>query len=90
MGHLQIRKGAFKGSIRCLIRWAIRNRTGMIFQEVANRMGANWNYSHPCEIMDEAASLAALFAGVSYDRLEGFNSQVWPVHKRWNGYTSTI
>ncbi|WP_458352367.1 formate dehydrogenase subunit alpha [Peribacillus frigoritolerans] len=52
-----------------------------IFQEVANRMGANWNYSHPSEIMDEAASLAVLFAGVSYGRLEGFNSQVWPVHK---------
>ncbi|PLT28824.1 formate dehydrogenase subunit alpha [Peribacillus deserti] len=52
-----------------------------IFQEVANRMGAGWNYSHPSEIMDEAASLAVIFEGVSYDRLEGFNSQVWPVHK---------
>ncbi|MDQ0220625.1 formate dehydrogenase subunit alpha [Peribacillus cavernae] len=50
-----------------------------IFQELANRFGANWNYKHPSEIMDEAASLAPLFAGVSYERLEGWNSLVWPV-----------
>jgi len=42
-------------------------------------MGANWNYKHPSEIMDEAASLATIFSGVSYDRLEGWDSQVWPV-----------
>jgi formate dehydrogenase major subunit len=52
-----------------------------IIQEVANRLGANWNYRHPSEIMDEAASLAPLFAGVSYERLEGWNSQLWPVSK---------
>lgn len=50
-----------------------------IIQEVANRLGANWNYTHPGEIMKEAASLAPLFAGVSYEHLEGWNSQVWPV-----------
>ncbi|MFC3884481.1 formate dehydrogenase subunit alpha [Bacillus songklensis] len=50
-----------------------------IIQEIANRLGANWNYTHPSEIMAEAASLAPLFAGVSYKRLEGWNSQVWPV-----------
>ncbi|WCK55290.1 formate dehydrogenase subunit alpha [Aneurinibacillus sp. Ricciae_BoGa-3] len=51
----------------------------MIIQEVANRLGAGWNYTHPGEIMAEAASLAPLFAGVSYERLEGWNSQLWPV-----------
>lgn len=50
-----------------------------IIQMVANAMGANWNYKHPSEIMDEASVLAPLFAGVSYERLEGWNSQVWPV-----------
>ncbi|MDQ0208900.1 formate dehydrogenase subunit alpha [Alkalicoccobacillus murimartini] len=50
-----------------------------IIMEVANRMGAEWSYSHPSEIMDEAASLAPLFAGVSYERLEGYNSLQWPV-----------
>ncbi|MBR8658427.1 formate dehydrogenase subunit alpha [Brevibacillus sp. NL20B1] len=51
-----------------------------IIQEVAKRMGFDWNYSHPGEIMDEIASLTPFFAGVSYDRLEGWNSLVWPVH----------
>jgi formate dehydrogenase major subunit len=50
-----------------------------IIQLIANRMGANWNYTHPSEIMDEVARLTPLFAGVSYDRLEGFNSLQWPV-----------
>lgn len=52
-----------------------------IFQEVANRLGANWNYKDPSEIMAEAASLVPIFAGVSYERLEGWNSLVWPVTK---------
>jgi formate dehydrogenase major subunit len=51
-----------------------------IIQLIANRMGGNWNYTHPSEIMDEVARLTPLFAGVSYDRLEGFASQQWPVH----------
>ncbi|WP_376739732.1 formate dehydrogenase subunit alpha [Bacillus canaveralius] len=50
-----------------------------IFQDLANRLGANWKYEHPGEIMEEVAKLAPLFAGVSYDRLEGWNSQLWPV-----------
>ncbi len=50
-----------------------------ILTELANRLGANWKYEHPSEIMAEAASLATLFAGVSYGRLEGYNSLQWPV-----------
>lgn len=53
----------------------------LIFQELANLLGADWHYEHPSEIMKEAASLAPFFAGVNYDKLEGFNSQVWPVAK---------
>lgn len=41
----------------------------MIIRDLANKMGANWNYAHPSEIMAEAASLSPLFAGVSYERL---------------------
>jgi formate dehydrogenase major subunit len=51
-----------------------------IIQLMANRMGGNWKYKHPSEVMDEVARLTPLFAGVSYDRLEGFNSLQWPVH----------
>jgi len=51
-----------------------------ILQLIANRMGGNWKYSHPSEIMDEVARVTPLFAGVSYDRLAGYNSLQWPVH----------
>ncbi|PNY83135.1 formate dehydrogenase subunit alpha [Deinococcus koreensis] len=51
-----------------------------IIQEIANRLGAGWNYAHPSEVMDEVARLTPLFAGVSYERLEGFRSLQWPVH----------
>ncbi len=50
-----------------------------IVQEIANRLGADWHYEHPSEIMHEAASLAPMFAGVTYDRLEGYKTLQWPV-----------
>jgi formate dehydrogenase major subunit len=50
-----------------------------IIQLVANRLGANWDYKYPSEIMAEAASLAPIFAGVTYERLEGWKSLLWPV-----------
>ncbi|WP_462406897.1 formate dehydrogenase subunit alpha [Gracilibacillus sp. Marseille-QA3620] len=50
-----------------------------IIMEVANKLGAGWNYNHPSEIMAEAASLSPLYAGVSYDLLEGYNTLQWPV-----------
>ncbi|KAA8922438.1 formate dehydrogenase subunit alpha [Thermoplasma sp.] len=50
-----------------------------IIQDVANRLGAGWNYKDPSEIMREVSKLAPIFAGVSYDRLDGFRSLQWPV-----------
>ncbi|MCK6257269.1 formate dehydrogenase subunit alpha [Fictibacillus sp. KIGAM418] len=50
-----------------------------IIQNVANSLGANWKYEHPSDIMEEAAPLAPLFAGVTYERLEGYKSLQWPV-----------
>src|SRR5438132_10733403 len=50
-----------------------------IIQEIANRLGATWKYQHPSEIYREVASLTPLFAGVTYERLEGFKSLQWPV-----------
>src|ERR1700758_1064420 len=51
-----------------------------IIQEIANRLGAGGSYDHPSEIMREIASLTPLFAGVTYERLEGWKSLQWPVH----------
>ncbi|MDB6037881.1 MAG: putative formate dehydrogenase [Verrucomicrobiales bacterium] len=50
-----------------------------IIQDLANRLGANWKFEHPSAIYTEIASLTPLFAGVSYDRLEGYKSLQWPV-----------
>ena len=50
-----------------------------IIQDIANALGAGWNYSHPSDVMDEVASLTPLFAGVNYQRLEGYKSLQWPV-----------
>ncbi|HET6178649.1 MAG TPA: formate dehydrogenase subunit alpha, partial [Candidatus Sulfotelmatobacter sp.] len=51
----------------------------VIIQDIANRLSANWNYQHPSDVMDEIASVAPLFAGVNYRRLEGYKSLQWPV-----------
>ncbi len=50
-----------------------------IIQEVANRLGAGWHYEEPADIMRECAMCTPMFAGVSYDRLEGYHSLQWPV-----------
>jgi len=50
-----------------------------IVQQIANRLGASWNYQHTSEVMDEVASLTPMFAGVNYQRLEGYKTLQWPV-----------
>jgi formate dehydrogenase major subunit len=50
-----------------------------ILQEIAQRLGGGWKYEHPSEVMAEAAKLVPTFAGVSYERLEGYRSLQWPV-----------
>jgi formate dehydrogenase major subunit len=50
-----------------------------ILTDLAARMGHDWGYTHPSQIMDECAGICETFAGVNYERLEGFKSLVWPV-----------
>lgn len=50
-----------------------------ILTDLAARMGYDWGYTHPREIMDEVAALTPMFAGVTYDRLQGYDSLQWPV-----------
>lgn len=52
-----------------------------IIQLIANALGANWKYTHPSEIMEEVARLTPMFAGVNYERLEGYKTLQWPVAK---------
>ena len=52
----------------------------VILQDVAQHLGADWPvYHHPQDIMDEVSEVAPLFAGVRYDRLEGYHTLQWPV-----------
>lgn len=51
-----------------------------ILQKVARALGADWNYEHPSEIMDEIASLVPLYSQATFDRLEGWNSLCWGSH----------
>ncbi|RKD21893.1 formate dehydrogenase subunit alpha [Ammoniphilus oxalaticus] len=48
-----------------------------IVQDIANRMGANWNYQSAEDIWEEIRRLAPDFAGVTYDRLDDGGLQ-WP------------
>ena len=50
-----------------------------ILTDLARRMGHDWGYQHPSEVMDEVAGIAEIFKGVRYERLEAWNSQCWPV-----------
>jgi formate dehydrogenase major subunit len=50
-----------------------------IIQLIANKLGANWKYTHPSDVMDEVARLTPSLAGVTYERLEGYKSLQWPV-----------
>jgi formate dehydrogenase major subunit len=52
-----------------------------IVADLAARLGHDWGYAHPSDIMDEVASLTPMFAGVSYERLAGWQSLHWPVAK---------
>ena len=51
-----------------------------IIQLIANKLGANWSYKHPSDVMVEVARLTPSLAGVTYERLEGYKSLQWPVH----------
>ncbi len=48
-----------------------------IVQEVANRLGQQWEYHHPGDIFAEMASLSPLFSQADYSMLEGWNSFLW-------------
>jgi len=48
-----------------------------VFSQLAKRLGFAWDYSHPCEIFAEMASLTPFFAQCNYDVLEGWNSFQW-------------
>jgi formate dehydrogenase major subunit len=53
-----------------------------VTQLLANAIGAEWNYTHPSEIVDEIARLTPTFAGLSWDNLCARGSVQWPVNEK--------
>jgi formate dehydrogenase major subunit len=49
-----------------------------IIQEIARRIGLDWNYTHPSEIYGEMASLMPSLANISWQRIERENSVTYP------------
>lgn len=49
-----------------------------IITDLANRLGANWRYESPAEIMDEIAAVTPIYGGISYKRLESNGGLQWP------------
>ncbi len=49
-----------------------------IVQDIANSMGANWNYQSAEEIWEEIRLLAPNFAGVTYKRIDEEGGLQWP------------
>ncbi|MFP4303330.1 MAG: formate dehydrogenase subunit alpha [Rhodosalinus sp.] len=48
---------------------------------LANAMGADWDYTHPSEIMEEIAATTPSFAGVTYALLDEKGSVQWPCNE---------
>ncbi len=49
-----------------------------IIQDIANKMGAGWNYQSAEEIWEEIRKLAPNFAGVTYKRIDEKGGLQWP------------
>ncbi len=53
-----------------------------VTQMFARALGADWNYTHPSEIMDEIALTTPSFAGVTYELLDRLGSVQWPCNEQ--------
>ncbi len=49
-----------------------------ILQALARRMGRDWDYDDPAEIMDEVNSLTPIYGGVTHERVESEGGLQWP------------
>lgn len=49
-----------------------------IIQEIANRIGLNWTYSHPKDVFAEMSSVMNSFDNISWDRLDAESVVTYP------------
>ena len=76
-----------------LVRKVMAPRAGLAdweaTQAIARAMGADWNYTHPSQIMDEIARTTPTFAGVSFEKLAKGSIQ-WPCNENAPDGTPTM
>ena len=77
-----------------LVRKVMAPRAGLAdweaTQEIARAMGADWNYTHPSQVMDEIARTTPTFAGVSFAKLAKEGSIQWPCNEKAPEGTPTM
>src|SRR5581483_11449367 len=49
-----------------------------LIQEIARRLGLNWNYAHPRDVYAEMASLMPSLENISWDRIERESAVTYP------------
>jgi len=49
-----------------------------IIQEIANRMGQNWNYTHPRDVFEEMRQVMPSLTGITWDRLAREDAVTYP------------
>ena len=69
-----------------LIRTVMQPKNGYadweVTQLIANKLGLNWSYTHPSEIMDEIARLTPTFTNMSFKRIEDLGGSIqWPCNE---------
>ena len=52
-----------------------------IIQEIAKRIGLDWNYQHPKDVFSEMRKAMPSIAGMTWERLEKENSLTYPLEK---------
>jgi formate dehydrogenase major subunit len=76
-----------------LVRKVMAPRAGLAdweaTQAIARAMGADWNYTHPSQVMDEIARTTPTFAGVSFEKLAKGSIQ-WPCNENAPEGTPTM
>ncbi len=77
-----------------LVRKVMAPRAGLAdweaTQAIARAMGADWNYTHPSQIMDEIARTTPTFSGVSFAKLAEEGSIQWPCNEKAPEGTPTM
>jgi formate dehydrogenase alpha subunit len=61
-----------------------------ILSELAGRLGQEWDYSGPEEIMAEIAAVTPSYAGITYPRLESLGGLHWPCPSTDHGGTCVL